>query len=144
MTKIYNIRATIVWYSVAGNSRTRLLIPSAFSPPQPHIGGGGGLPRRGGSNNTTSSELSHTIGFKSKNPLPWKLDKYEKLVNSFIHSVYARPTPEQMKSLWTWAQVGEGKVVRRREGGSGGGGGGGGGRSFYLVMRVPGRIYTTA
>ena len=37
--------------------------------------------------------------------LPWKLDRYEKMVNSFIHSVYARPTPEQMKALYEWAHV---------------------------------------
>ena len=33
-------------------------------------------------------------------------NRYEKLVNSFIHSVYARPTPEQMRSLFdSWAYV---------------------------------------
>ncbi len=37
------------------------------------------------------------------------------MVNTFVHSVYARPTPEQLRSLFeTWAHV---SLRRSRQGG---------------------------
>lgn len=33
----------------------------------------------------------------------WQVECYEKMVNSFIHSVYQKPTPDQMRAIFTWA-----------------------------------------
>lgn len=47
---------------------------------------------------TAPESMKHQI------QLPWKAENYERLVNCFIHSVYACPTPEQMRSLFDWAR----------------------------------------